>query len=175
MRAHGEIAKLALKGVDPGQVRVLYHKAANQFTGDDDGAYPPYPDPDSDYENFIANLDTFATRVTEKFPSVQAVYTTSRSYGGFANTATRGEPLSYEEGHALNTWLADNAEVDGVWYGWGPYIWAPSCDSGLVNASDVCYVAEDYRDDGVHPADGALDKISGMIHARFLEEAWYAE
>lgn len=161
-------------GVSPDQVRVIYHKAADKHTEDPvSGVYPPYPDPDSDYFNFYDNLTTFAGRVPEKFPSVQAVYTTSRSYGGFATDERRGEPLSYEEGHALNSWLSDHASVDGVWYGWGPYIWAPDCGSDLTNASGTCYVRTDYVSDGVHPAEGAKDKITAMIHARFSGETWY--
>ncbi len=169
--------RLSQNGVTPQQVRVIYHKAADQFTAEPDmmTVLPPYPDPDSDYFNFIDNLGAFAARVSGKFPSVQAVYTTSRSYGGFAGQPARGEPLSYEESHALNAWLADNPQVDGVWYGWGPYIWAPDCDLGITNGSDVCYVREDYQADGVHPAAGGLDKVSGMIHQRLLNEAWYAQ
>ncbi len=169
--------RVAQAGLQPEQVRVLYHKAANQFTAEADmmTPLPPYPDPGSDYFNFIDNLSALAARVPEKFPSVQAVYTTSRSYGGYAGQAARGEPLSYEEGHALNTWLADNPELGGIWYGWGPYIWAPDCDQEVRNGSDVCYVREDYQDDGVHPAAGALEKISQMIHEHFLQEDWYAQ
>lgn len=168
--------RVAEAGLGVEQIRVLYHKAANQFTAPLDDPMtplPPYPDPDSDYLNFVDNLGAFAQRVPQMFPGVQAVYTTSRSYGGFSTKPARGEPLSYEEGHALNTWLADNAEVGGVWYGWGPYIWAPDCADG-TNGSDVCYVREDYQEDGVHPHAGARDKISAMIHARLLAESWYA-
>lgn len=169
--------RLAQAGVTPQQVRVVWHKAADQFTATEDmmDALPPYPDPDSDYFNFIDNLGAFAAKLPQMLPSVQAVYTTSRSYGGYASHPARGEPLSYEEGHALNTWLADNPRVGGVWHGWGPYIWAPDCDQGINNGSGVCYVREDYQDDGVHPAAGALDQISAMLHARLMTEVWYAQ
>lgn len=101
-------------GVRPDQVRVLYHKAANQFTTGPGGTpLPTYPAAGSDYENFAANLSAFAARVPIEFPSVQAVYSTSRSYGGFTQNAARGEPLSYEEGHALNTWLHQHRDVGG--------------------------------------------------------------
>ncbi len=146
------------------------------FTGPEagvDATYPPYPDSDSDYFRFYNNLDEFAGRVKSFFPNVQAVYTTSRSFGGFAEKSTRGEPVSYEEGHALNTWLKDNESVDGAWYGWGAYIWAPDCASGDTNLSNVCYVAGDFQSDGVHPGAGASDKIGTMIHNRFLEHSWY--
>ena len=163
--------KLAAGGLQLDQVRVVYHKAANKNT---EGA-TLYPTPGSDYDNFVDNLDVFAGRVVNKFPALQAVYTTARSYGGFAapDKPHRGEPLSYEEGHALNTWLANNAAVAGVWFGWGPYIWAPDCEDG-TNGSGICYDKADYKADGVHPAEGARDKIARMIHTHMLTFSWYA-
>ncbi len=161
-------------GLRPEQIRVIWHKAANMKTLDENGAvYPPYPDPQSDYFRFYENLTVFASRVIQKIPSVQAVYVSSRSYGGFASKPSRGEPLSYEEGLALNQWLADNPTVNGVWFGWGPYLWAPDCSTGTVNGSGICYEREDYQADGIHPAQGARDKISRMLHERFSQFAWY--
>jgi hypothetical protein len=165
--------RLPAAGVRLDQVRVLYHKAANQFTTAGGDALPAYPSAGSDYENFRANLALFAVRVGGKFPAVEAVYSASRSYGGFAGSAGRGEPLSYEEGHALNTWLRDNPSVQGVWYGWGPYLWAPSCETGITNGGGVCYDRQDYVADGVHPSASGQAKVSALIHARWLREAWY--
>lgn len=166
--------KIQQAGLHPDQIRVVWHKAANMFTTDANGtALPPYPDSNSDYFHFYENLTTFAARLHEKLPSVQAVYVTSRSYGGFASKDSRGEPHSYEEGLALNQWLKDHPVVDGVWYGWGPYIWAPDCAAGMVNGSGVCYEREDFRADGIHPEQGARDKISQMLHARFSAFEWY--
>jgi hypothetical protein len=167
-------AKLAQAGIRPDQVRVLYHKAANQYTtGPNNSVLPLYPAAGSDYDNFLANLAVFATRVPVKFPSVQAVYTSSRSYGGYAPHAGRGEPLSYEEGHALNTWLRDNRTVGGVWYGWGPYLWAPDCGTGVTNGAGLCYVRTDYVADGVHPSPAGQAKIARAIHDRLRQHAWY--
>ncbi|MDH5234123.1 MAG: hypothetical protein OEW77_04125 [Gemmatimonadota bacterium] len=166
--------KLPAAGLRLDQVRVLYHKAADQFTtGAGGAALPVYPAAGSDYENFGRNLDAFAGRVRAKFPAVQAVYTSSRSYGGFAGSAGRGEPLSYEEGHALNGWLRDHAAVEGVWYGWGPYLWAPACGGGPTNGGGVCYDRADYVSDGVHPSASGTAKMSALLHARLLREAWY--
>lgn len=166
--------KLAAAGVRLDQVRVLYHKAANQFTtATGGGALPTYPAAGSDYENFRTNLGAFASRIKVKFPAVQAVYTSTRSYGGFSGSASRGEPLSYEEGHALNAWLRDNSSVQGIWYGWGPYLWAPECATGVTNQGGVCYVRDDYLADGVHPNEGARAKVSGLLHRRLLREGWY--
>lgn len=166
--------KISEAGLRADQIRVIWHKAANMLTTDANNVvFPPYPDPNSDYFRFYDNLTVFAARVSEKLPSVQAVYTSSRSYGGFAKRERRGEPLSYEEGLALNEWLKANPTVNGVWYGWGPYIWAPDCAAGLTNGSGMCYERSDYQDDGVHPAQGAKDKISEMLHARFSQFDWY--
>jgi hypothetical protein len=166
--------KLALGGVRPDQVRVLYHKAANQFTTGTGGApLPTYPLAGSDYAAFISNLSAFAARVPTKLPAVQAVYTSSRSYGGYANNAGRGEPLSYEEGHALNSWLSDNRTVDGVWYGWGAYLWAPDCGTGVSNGAGLCYVRNDYVEDGVHPSSSGRAKIAQAMHERMRQEPWY--
>ena len=167
-------SKIGAAGLTVDQVRVVWHKAANQFTTMGQGmARPFYPDAESDYLVFYDNLTNFAGRVAQQFPNVQAVYSSSRSYGGFSDRIDRGEPLSYEEGHALNTWLGDNPSVDGVWYGWGPYIWAPDCATGDTNRSGVCYERSDYEGDAIHPAGGARDKISQMLHDRFSTESWY--
>jgi lysophospholipase L1-like esterase len=165
--------KLAARGVRPEQVRVLYHKAANQF-GAAGGQLPPLPAPNANYHLFITNHQAFAARVRTRFPAVQAVYTTGRSYGGFAPAGSpRGEPQAYEESHALNSWLRQNPSVDGVWYGWGPYIWAPPCTSGVQNGAGLCYDRDDYRDDGVHPTAAGELKIARLIHDRFRREPWY--
>lgn len=166
--------RLSETGVRLDQVRVVFHKAGNQTTTGIGGAVLPlYPNVGSDYNNFFANLGAFALRVKSEFPAVQAVYTSSRSYGGYSTTVRRGEPLSYEEGHALNAWLLENRSVQGVWYGWGPYLWAPACDSGGTNQSNVCYDRADFEEDGVHPSALGEAKMSALIHARFLRELWY--
>jgi hypothetical protein len=166
--------KLVAAGLRTEQVRVLYHKAANQFGGTGGGQLPALPAANANYHLFLANLGRFSARVREKFSNVQAVYTTSRSYGGFVGVSgPRGEPQAYEEGHALNTWLERNATASGVWHGWGPYIWAPACGTGITNGSGVCYSREDYREDAVHPTLAGELKIAGMIHERFRREAWY--
>lgn len=166
--------RLPPAGIRLDQVRVIYHKAANQFTtAPGGGPLPAYPAPGSDYAAFRSHLTTFAGRVGTKFPAVQAVYTSSRSYGGFAGNPGRGEPLSYEEGHALNTWLAEHPSVGGAWFGWGPYLWAPDCGSGVTNGGGVCYERGDYVLDGVHPSDSGERKMSALIHAHLRTHAWY--
>jgi hypothetical protein len=161
-------------GIRPDQVLVIYHKAANQFTlGPGGTPLPLYPDPQSDFFAFQRNLSRFAERVPEWFPSVQVVYTSSRSCGTFTDSAARGEPLSYEEGHALNQWLEEHPEVMGVRYLWGPYLWAPSCADGITNGSGICYERSDFIEDGVHPSMTGRMKIAELMHRTWLSEPWY--
>ena len=167
--------RLPQAGVRLDQVRVRDHRAASRF-GLGRGAVRLLvaPPTDSDYFDFLGYLDAFAARVRGKFPAVQAVYTSSRSYGGFSGRSDRGEPLSYEEGHALNSWLADHREVDGVRHAWGAYLWAPACGGGTPgNGGGICYQRGDYVDDGVHPSDAGRLKIARLTHDRLREHGWY--
>lgn len=166
--------KIGMRGIRADQVRVIWHKAADQFTTASRGEIPvTYPDPASNYFVFYDNLTRFAQRLRAKMPSVQAVYTSSRSYGGFARRLDRSEPRSYEEGLALNAWLAAFPAFGGAWYGWGPYIWAPECASGQTNRSGECYAREDFGPDGVHPTESGEAKVSRMLHLRLGQEDWY--
>jgi hypothetical protein len=165
---------ISAAGLTLSEIHVVLHKAANQYTlGPNQEVLPLYPDPSSDYFSFGRNLSTFADRVTTFFPELRAVYTTSRSYGGFSNRPERGEPLSYEEGHALNQWLLENSSVNGVWFGWGPYIWAPECSTGIKNGLGYCYDRQDYSQDAIHPTSLGEVKVAKMWHARLSQHAWY--
>lgn len=165
--------KVPAAGLTRDQVRVVWHKAASAFTMHNGQVRPPYPDPNADYFMFYQSLDRFAKRLTHFMPAVQAVYVTARSYGGFALNPARGEPLSFESGLALNQWLADNPQAGTAWYGWGPYIWAPDCTTGVTNDSGVCYERTDYLDDGVHPTPAGRAKVTAMLHTHFSRYAWY--
>jgi hypothetical protein len=166
--------RLAVRGVRPDQVRVIVHKAANQFGLGPGGApLPLYPDPAANFHAVQRHLTAFAAQVRARFPAVQAVYTSSRSYGGFTPRPERGEPQAYEEGHALNQWLATNPTVDGVWYGWWGYLWAPDCASGGRNGQGICYERTDFQADAVHPTAAGEIKIARLLHDRLRAEAWY--
>lgn len=155
-------------------IHVVLHKAANQFTiGPNRQPLPYYPNPESDFFAFKENLSIFSERVTNFFPELQAVFTTSRSYGGFTDRPERGEPLSYEEGHALNQWLLENPSFNEVWFGWGPYIWAPDCSKGINNGLGFCYDRSDYSQDAVHPSSTGEVKVAKMWHFRLSEYEWY--
>lgn len=163
---------LPAAGVRLDQVRVIHHKAANQNTTENGAVVPTMPAANSDMARLQQHLDAFADRVPLWFPNVQAVYTTTRSYGGYA-PPNRGEPLSYESGHGVNAWLSRNRSRGSVWYGWGAYLWAPDCATGITAAGGLCYVRSDFVADGVHPSDAGETKTSTRMHERFMQHAWY--
>jgi hypothetical protein len=153
---------------------VVLHKAANQFgLGAGGVPLPLFPHPSANYHAFQRHLTAFGARVREQLPSVQAVYTSSRSYGGFTTRPERGEPQAYEEGQALNQWLAENPTAGGVWHGWWAYLWAPACAGGVRNGSGLCYDRSDYQEDAVHPTAAGEIKIARLLHDRLREEPWY--
>jgi len=57
---------------------------------------------------------------------------TSPSASAASCARRAASPTARSVGHALNTWLRQNDEVDGACYGWGPYLWAPDCGSREV-------------------------------------------
>ena len=73
----------------------------------------------------------------------------------------------------INRWLAENRTVEGVWYGWGAYLWAPACTDGIANAAGICYVRSDFVEDGVHPSASGRAKIAQAMHERLLAHRWY--
>jgi len=165
---------ILVEGLALSQVRVVLHKAANQYTLNENGqALPEYPHENSDFFKFKNNLSVFGERVTEYFPELQAVFTSSRIYGGFTDRINRGEPLSYEEGHALNQWLEEHESINGIWFGWGPYIWAPACSSGIVNGKGFCYERSDFVQDAIHPASSGEVKVAKMWHMKLSQYQWY--
>ena len=162
-------------GLDESQVRVIWAKSANQFTGHG----RTLPDPRADYYAVVENLDSLVGLIESRFPSVQAIYHTSRSYGGYVEEAkqpARGEPISYEGGHAVNTllrrWLDSGGMADGPWMGWGPYIWA---DGATPNGTGIRWLPEDFQKGGTdpHPTSRGQDKVAEALHERFSEFDWY--
>ena len=156
------------------QIRVVWAKNANQFTS----GVPTLPDPAADYHDLVENISALSERIGEEFPSVQAIFHTSRIYGGYveeARQAARGEPISYEGGYAINAVIERwrRGYLPGApWIGWGPYLWA---NATSPNASGISWTPDDFRDGGddPHPSDQGQTKVADALHAFFLQFDWY--
>ncbi len=158
------------------QVKVVWAKDANQDTADG----ITLPDANADYYDLIANIGALSQKIGVEFPSVQAVFHSSRIYGGYVEDrkqAARGEPISYEGGFAINAviekWQA--GQLPGApWIGWGPYIWANG--TTMANASGILWSTADFQGtngDNQHPSAAGATKVADALHAFFMQFDWY--
>jgi hypothetical protein len=119
-----------------------------------------------------------------RYPNLQLVYLSSRSYGGYAGIALSPEPYAYEYGFSVK-WLVQ-AQIDqqrtgtidpragdldpesvAPWIAWGPYFWA----DGLNPRSDgLIWTREDFEDDGTHKSRLGEEKEASMMLAFFKQE-----
>lgn len=158
------------------QVKVVWAKNADQFT--EHGR--TLPDPQADYYDLTNNIAALMQRIHQELPSVQAVFNSSRIYGGYVageKQAARGEPISYEGGFATNTVIEQFQQgliPDAPpWIGWGPYIWA----NGLTpNASGLFWDRSDFQGnngDNQHPSINGSTKVADALHEFFMQFEWY--
>ncbi len=157
------------------QVKVVWAKNADQFT--EHGL--TLPDPGADYYDLVNNIGGLMQRIHAEFPSVQAVFNSSRIWGGYVSDnkqAARGEPISYEGGFATNTVIEQfqQGQIPNAppWIGWGPYIWA---NGTTPNASGIFWDLSDFQDGGVnqHPSANGAKKVADALHEFFMEFDWY--
>lgn len=161
--------KLAEAAVSTEQVQVAWVKIPSAERGP-----PTLEDARSD----AAKLDTLLTLLPEHYPNIQLAYLSSRSYGGYIPDEN-SEPNAYHDGFAVK-WAIE-AQVDGSatlnsdpsagavqapWAGWGPYLWA---DGTTPRSDGLFYECSDYQPGGVHPADGAANKVAGLLLDHFLQ------
>ena len=157
------------------QVKVVWAKNANQFT--EHGL--TLPDPNADYYDLVNNIGGLMQRIHAEFPSVQAVFNSSRIWGGYVSEnkqAARGEPISYEGGFATNTVIEQfqQGQIPNAppWIGWGPYIWA---NATTPNTSGIFWDLSDFQDGGVnqHPSANGAKKVADALHEFFMQFDWY--
>ncbi len=160
------------------QVKVVWAKNADQFT--EHGR--TLPDPQADYYDLVDHIGALMQRIHAEFPSVQAVFNSSRIWGGYVTgekQAARGEPISYEGGFATNTVIEQfqQGQLPNAppWIGWGPYIWA----NGLTpNGSGIFWDRTDFQGnngDNQHPSINGSTKVADALHDFFMQYDWYKQ
>ncbi len=168
--------KVQNRGHSLDQVKVVWAKNADQYTMHG----LTLPDPGADFHDLRDNMFDLWLRIADEFPSVQAVYNSSRIYGGYveaAKQAARGEPISYEGGHATNAALTRwQQEQTGhpLWVGWGPYIWARGEEE--ANQSGITWSTSDFQGmngDNQHPNATGATKVADALHTFWLDTTWY--
>jgi hypothetical protein len=152
-------AKLTAARLSPAQVQIVWLKDANN------------QHPDGFPEDALAledNLAAILSILTGRFPNLQLVYLSSRTYGGYAETDLNPEPHAYDSGFAVK-WLMEQRITDPParpWLGWGPYLWT----DGINGRSDgLVWTPQDVQQDGTHPSASGRQKVASLLLA-FLKD-----
>ena len=133
-----------------------------------------YPGVDSAYNALLAELDSFTTTLATQLVNAHTVYWRSLHYLGY----DLREPEAYEQGHALNTWLAANNDDGVTWHGWAVNAWSRPCAApDDVENPDICYTHADFKVDDLHlvenKAGRGADKTSDLWYARLSATSWF--
>jgi hypothetical protein len=145
--------RLAAAGVAAREVQVVWLK---QAISGEDRAFP------QDARALRANLRSIVRILARRFPNLQLIYTSSRTYAGYAVTAQNPEPAAYDSGFAVRWLVQDRMEkkLKGPWIGWGPYLWT---DGTQGRADGFTWTCDDVRKDGTHPSAAGATKVARLL------------
>jgi hypothetical protein len=160
--------RLVAEGISSREVQAVWLKEA--ITGED-RLFP------QDAKALRMNLRAIAQILARRFPSLRFIYTSSRTYGGYAVTAVNPEPAAYDSGYAVR-WLIQErmeAKLKGPWIGWGPYLWTDGTKGRLDGLTWTC---DDVRKDGTNPSPAGATKIARLLLQFFKTDpttkSWFA-
>jgi hypothetical protein len=145
--------RLAMQGVTPRDVQVVWLKEA--ISGED-RRFP------RDAKALRANLHAISQILARRFPKLRLIYASSRTYGGYAVTATNPEPAAYDSGFAVRWLVQDRIEgrLRGPWIGWGPYLWT---DGTRGRSDGLTWTCDDVRKDGTQPSQAGATKVGRLL------------
>lgn len=139
-----------------------------------------------------ATLGHVVRTLKSRYPNLQQVFFSSRSYAGYTSSAVNPEPYAYESGFAVK-WLIeaqinqmDTGTVDSQagnlnydngtapWISWGPYIWA----NGTTTSTDgVSWSQSDFQSNGLNVSTAGANKIRDELTEFFDNSpytSWYS-
>lgn len=142
------------------QVQIAWIKEAD--AGPDQG-FPKYA------QTLRDELRQIVRAMKTRFPNLQMVYLSSRTYAGYATTRLNPEPYAYESGFSVK-WLIEEqlkgdkalnfdpkkGDVKAPWLSWGPYLWA---NGDKKNPDGLSYARDDFSGDGTHHSQAGSEKI----------------
>ncbi len=165
-------ARLAPLGLSENQVEAAWVKLA------DGKPTASLPADSADAYIFLSNLGQVLRALKIRYPNLQIVFLSSRTYGGYATTDLNPEPYAYEEGFSVK-WaiesqinemrsLPANSRTGSLNYAkkaaplivWGPYLWA----GGATPRSDgLVWNRADFEEDGTRPSQSGESKVGGIL------------
>jgi hypothetical protein len=154
--------RLQVAGASAAQVQAVWLKEAIARENE------PFP---TDAKHLKSDLNAIVTILRQRFPNLQLVYLSSRTYGGYATTNLNPEPYAYDSGFAVK-WVVLNrasGKVTGPWLGWGPYLWT----NGERGRKDgLTWTCADVRPtDGTHPSASGQQKIAALLWKFFTTDS----
>jgi hypothetical protein len=158
-------------GLSEKQVQIVWLKSANAQPNSS------LPAPDADAYVLESQIGTIVRTLKQRYPNLQQVFISSRTYGGYATSALNPEPYAFETAFAVK-WLVqaqiDQAQTGTIdsragnlaygatpWLGWGPYLWA----KGAAVRSDglTWTIADVDPSDGTHPSQSGEQKVGKAL------------
>jgi len=171
---------LAPIGLTEAQVQAVWLKEA------DPQPSTSLPASQADAYKLETSLGNIVRALKSRYPNLQVVFISSRSYAGYAVSTLNPEPYAYESGFAVK-WLIQ-AQIDQMnnggtvvdgragnlnyntvapWIAWGPYLWA----NGDTPRSDgLRWVPSDFEADGTHPSTSGETKVANLLLSFFKTE-----
>lgn len=137
------------------------------------------PAANADASMLLYSLADVMRSLKVRYPNLQQVFISNRTYAGYATGNLNPEPYAYETGFAVK-WLigaqiaqmaqggtvADpqigNLDDTSVapWLAWGPDLWA----NGLNPRSDgLIWERADFQSDGTHPSQSGETKVATLL------------
>jgi hypothetical protein len=158
-------------GVTAKQVQVLWVKQARKGPAQL-GEFPKHA------EALESDLKQIVLAAKQRYPNLQLIYLSSRTYGGYATTPLNPEPYAYESAFSVQ-WLirkqidgkdADLAyEISPVLL-WGPYLWTDGTKGR--EGDDFVWKKEDTAADGTHPSPtSGRQKVADLLLAFFKSDS----
>jgi hypothetical protein len=175
-------ARLAPLGLSENQVEAAWvmladGKPTTSLPADSAGAYI-----------FLSNLGQVLRALRIRYPNLEIVFLSSRTYGGYAATDLKPEPYAYEEGFSVK-WaiesqinemrgLSASPRAGSLNYAkkaaplivWGPYLWA---DGTTPRSDGFVWNRADFEEDGTHLSQSGESKVAGML-LEFFKTSLYA-
>lgn len=159
-------------GLSENQVQIAWVKVA---TARPVAGLPPDT---ADAHLFLATLGQALRTLKIRYPNLQLVFLSSRTYGGYAAIDLSPEPYAYEEGFSVK-WAIESQmnEVRGIPGNpragsldytkkaaplvlWGPYLWA----DGVTPRSDgLSWLRTDFEEDGTQPSQSGESKVGASL------------
>jgi hypothetical protein len=151
--------RLERAGVTRAQVQVVWLKEA---------IIRPTEQFPADAKRLQSDLRQIVALLRDRFPRLQLVYVSSRTYGGYATTPLNPEPYAYQSGFAVK-WLVREHTRSKVksrpWLAWGPYLWT---DGTKGRKDGLVWTCTDVRADGTHPSPtSGVRKVAGLLRMFF--------